>query len=141
MAKKKVFVSFDYENDRRYKYMLDAWDANKNMDFVFDDCSSDEIHSNSVSVVKAGLTRRINSTDYTLVIVGKEANKRHEDYEEIGYRNWINFEIAKSKENGNKLVAVKIDRSYDSPEELIGSGASWAMSFTQDAIIRALNEA
>ena len=112
MAKKKVFVSFDYENDRRYKYMLDAWDANKNMDFVFNDCSSDEIHSDSVSVVKAGLTRRINTTNYTLVIIGKEANKWHKDYKEIGYRNWINFEIAKSKENGNKLVAVKLDRSY-----------------------------
>ena len=141
MAKKKVFVSFDYENDRNYKYMLDAWDANKNMDFVFDDCSSDEIKSDSVSVVKAGLTRRINSTNYTLVIVGKEANKIHKDYKEIGYRNWINFEIAKSKDNGNKLVAVKLDKSYDSPEEIVGAGASWAMSFTQDAIIKALDEA
>lgn len=141
MAKKKVFVSFDYENDRRYKYMLDAWDANKNMDFVFDDCSSDEIHSNSVYVVKAGLTRRINTTNYTLVIIGKEANKWHKDSDEIGYRNWINFEIAKSKENGNRLVAVKLDKSYESPKEIVGSGASWAMSFTQDAIIKALNEA
>ncbi len=141
MARKKVFVSFDYENDRHYKYMLDAWDANKNMDFVFDDCSSDEINSDSVSVIKAGLTKRINTTGYTLVIVGREANKRHEDCEEIGYRNWINFEIAKSKENGNKLVAVKIDKSYKSPEELANSGASWAMSFTQNAIIRALDEA
>lgn len=141
MAKKRVFVSFDFENDRYYKYLLDAWDANKNMDFVFNDCSSDEIHSNSVSVVKAGLTRRINDTEYTLVIVGKEANKLHKDYEEIGYKNWINFEIARSKANGNKLVAVKLDKSYDSPEELLNSGASWAMSFTQDTVINALNEA
>lgn len=49
MAKKKVYVAFDYENDRNYKNMLKAWDANKNMEFVFNDCSSDEIHSDSVS--------------------------------------------------------------------------------------------
>jgi hypothetical protein len=116
-------------------------DANKNMDFTFNDCSSDEIHTNSVTVVKSGLTRRINDTEYTLVIIGKEANKLHKDHYEIGYKNWINFEIAKSKDNGNKIVAVKIDKSYESPDELKNAGASWAMSFTQDAIIKALNEA
>lgn len=141
MAKKKVFVSFDYTNDKRYKYMLDAWDKNKNMDFAFDDCSSDEIHSDSVPRVKAALTRRINTTKYTLVIIGKEANKEHPDSNEISYKNWINFEIARSKDNNNKLVAVKIDKSYESPDEILDSNASWAYSFTQDAIIKALNEA
>ena len=138
--KKRVFVSFDYENDKYYKFLLDAWDKNKNMDFTFENCSSDEIHSNDISVVKAGLTRRINSADYTLVIIGKEANKKHPDSDQIGYKNWINFEIAKSKENGNKLVAVKIDSSYDSPDEIYYSNASWAYSFSQESIIKALNE-
>lgn len=141
MSEKRVFVSFDYTNDKNYKFLLDAWDKNKNMDFVFKDCSSDEIHSDDVARVKAGLTRRINTTTYTLVIIGAEANKKHPDSKEIGYKNWINFEVAKSKDHNNKLVAIKIDKSYESPEELLGSGASWAMSFTQDAIIKALNEA
>ena len=78
-TKKKVFVSFDYTNDKHYKFLLDAWDKNKNMDFEFNDCSSDEINSDDISVIKAGLTRRINQTTYTLVIIGKAANKRHED--------------------------------------------------------------
>lgn len=141
MAKKKVFVSFDYTNDKNYKFLLDAWDKNKNMDFVFEDCSSDEIQSDDISRIKAGLTRRINTTDYTLVIIGREANKRHPDSDKIGYKNWINFEVAKSKENGNKLVGVKLYSFYESPEELLNSGASIAKSFTQDAIIKALNEA
>lgn len=141
MSKKKVFVSFDYENDRLYKALLDAWDANKNMEFVFDDCSSDEIHSNSFSVVKAGLTRRINTASYTLVIIGREANKLHKDHRMIGYKNWINYEIAKSKENGNKLVAVKLDKKYESPDEIKNANATWAMGFSQNAIIKALNEA
>ena len=141
MAKKTVFVSFDYENDKHYKFLLEAWDANRQFDLIFADRSSGEINSNNVDRVKAGLTQRINSAKRTLVIIGKEANKRHRDYKLIGYKNWINFEIARSKANGNKLVAVKIEREYESPDELIGAGASWAMSFTESAILKALNEA
>ena len=141
MAKKKVFVSFDYENDKYYKFLLEAWDANPDFDFSFSDLSSKEIQSWNISVIKAALSKKINQATYTLVIVGKYANSRHKDYKEIGYKNWLNFEIAKSKENGNKLVAVKINREYSSPDELLGSGATWAMSFTRDAILKALNEA
>lgn len=141
MAKKKVFVSFDYENDRNYYYLMKAWDANSNFDFVFSDYTSKEIQSDNVSVVKACLTKKIKEATYTLVIVGSEANKLHPDSDEIGYRNWQNFETAKSVDNGNKLVGVKINKSYESPEELLGVGASWAMSFSQDGIIEALNRA
>lgn len=141
MAKKRVFISFDYEDDRHYKNLLEAWDANSNFEFTFSDLTPTEIQSWRIDRIKAALTRKINQATYTLVIVGKNANKEHEDSEEIGYRNWINFEIAKSKENKNKLVGVKIKKSYDSPEELLNSGAEWAMSFTQDAILNALNNA
>lgn len=141
MAKKKVFVSFDYDNDKKYKFLLQAWDANKQFDFTFADRSAREINSNNVAQVKAGLTRRINSATHTLVIIGKEANKFHRDRKLIGYRNWINFEIAKSKANRNKLVGVKIDRRYSSPEELLNAGASWAMSFSEQAVVKALREA
>lgn len=141
MAKKKVFVSFDYENDKHYKFLLEAWDANPDFDFYFSDLSSNEIQSWSIPAIKAALTRKINQATYTLVIVGKYSNSQHKDHKEIGYKNWLNFEIAKSKENKNKLVAVKIDREYTSPDELLGVGASWAMSFTRDSILKALEEA
>ncbi len=141
MAKKKVFVSFDYDNDRHYKYLLEAWNANSQFEFGFADATPREIDSNNVSRVKAALTTKINNATYTFVIVGKEANKLHKDYKLIGFRNWINFEIYQSKLNRNKLVAIKINRSYESPEELLGSDATWAMSFTETAIINALNEA
>ncbi len=141
MAKKKVFVSFDWENDRHYKSLLKAWDANDKFDFVFADHSSGEIASSDISRVKAGLTRKINLATHTLVIVGEEANKRHKDYLQIGARNWINFEIQQSKLAGNKLIGVKLDRLNESPEELLGSNASWAMSFTDVAVTKALNDA
>ncbi|MEG0498219.1 MAG: TIR domain-containing protein [Carnobacterium sp.] len=141
MAKKKVFVSFDYEEDKHYYYLLKAWDANDSFDFIFSDYSSKEINSDSVSVVKQSLSRRINEATYTLVIVGKDANKKHSDSTEIGYKNWQNYEVAKSIEHGNKLVGVKINSNYSAPEELLGVGAKWALSFKEENILSALSEA
>ncbi len=138
---KKIFVSFDYDKDRNYKYLLNAWDKNGKFDFSFADHSSQEIDSDEIARVKAALTRKINSADVTLVIIGKDANKKHPDSDEIGYKNWINFEIAKSVANDNSIVGVKIDREYNSPDEILGIGASWAMSFTEENIMKALSDA
>ena len=30
----KVFVSFDFEHDRVYKYLLEAWSINSSINFV-----------------------------------------------------------------------------------------------------------
>ena len=141
MSKKKVFVSFDYENDREYYYMLKAWNANPKFDFVFSDYSSREIQSDSVSVVKSCLTKKINEAAYTLCIVGAEANVLHPDWREIGYRNWQNFEVARSIQNGNKLVGVKIKNTYAAPKELKCAGVKWAYSFSQAQIVAALDRA
>lgn len=141
MAKKKVCISFDYEHDRHYKDLLKAWDANSNFDFYFNDVTPTEINSDDYSRVKAVITQRISSATYVLVIVGKHVNETHPRKSEIGCKNWINWEIKKAKELGKKLVAVKIDKSFESPDELLYSGASWAMSFTKDAIIKALENA
>ena len=139
--KKKVFVSFDYEKDRLYYYLLKAWDANSNFDFTMVDKTPNEIQSDSVAVVKRALSRKIDEASYTLVIIGEEANKLHPDHIEIGYRNWQNYEVAKSFELGNRLVGVKIDDSNEAPEQLYGKGATWARAFSKDSIIAALNKA
>lgn len=141
MTKQKVCVSFDYDEDRSYYYMLEAWDKNENFEFSFSDCTPSEIQSESISRIKAVLTSKIDEATTMLVIIGRDANKRHTDSNKIGYKNWQNYEIAKAKELGKRLVAVKLDRENESPEELLGAGASWAMSFTEDAINAALREA
>jgi len=138
---KRIFISFDYENDKHYKFLLTALSAHQGFELIFEDLSSREINSSTISVVRAGLTAKINRAEYTLVIVGKYANDLHKDFALIGYRNWINFEVAQSKKAGNKLIAVKLDRSNVSPDELYNSGASWAMSYTVDAIIKAIEAA
>ncbi len=138
MYAKNVFVSFDYENDKHYKFLLEAWDANTNFKFRFADKTAHEISSYNVDRVKSGLSQKIKEADYTLVIVGQYANSRHKDANLIGEVNWINWEIKKSLALGNKLVGVKIDKNYTSPSAILGQKATWAMSFNQDAIIKAL---
>ena len=139
--KPDIFISFDYENDRHYRYLLDALSENSKFNITFNDRSSGEIQSNKISTVKAVLTKKINLSTHTLVIIGKYANSYHKDRIQIGYKNWINFEIAKSKLAENNLIAVKIDRSFESPEEILGANASWAYSFSVNSIAEAIENA
>jgi hypothetical protein len=136
-----VFVSFDWDNDRRYRHLLAAWHANPRFNFVFNDYTPAEINSANVGVVKAALTRKIRAATHTLVIVGQYANTRHALSHLIGFKNWINFEIHQSVQVGNRIAAIKLSRNFQSPDELLGVNASWAMSFNELAVIEALNEA
>ena len=38
-------------------------------------------------------------------------------------------------------IKILINRLYESPEELLGCNASWAYSFTEEAIMRAVRSA
>ena len=60
MAKPKIIVSFDFENDRSYKYTLNMWNANSNFEFTCNDKSPSEIKSWNIPTVKAVLSRKIN---------------------------------------------------------------------------------
>lgn len=136
-----VFVSFDYDNDRHYKYLLEAWNEHPRFRFTFQDGTPGEIDSRNVGRVKAALTAKIQAATHTLVIVGQYASALHRHRALIGYRNWINFEVAQSKACCNRIVAVKLDRSYEIPDALVSGNASWAMAFTEQTIMRALGEA
>ncbi|HUI90621.1 MAG TPA: TIR domain-containing protein [Chitinivibrionales bacterium] len=132
MAKKQVFVSYDYENDRQYKNLLLAWDANSLFDFYIGDASADvSIDSTNATAIKRAISAKINSVNYFLCIVGKNT-----------YRSrWVRWEIEKASELGKKIIAVKIDRENQSPNELLNIGASWALSFTFDSIKNAIDNA
>lgn len=137
----KVFVSFDYTDDKHYKYLLEAWHHNPQFDFTFDDATPEEIDSSNVGRIKAALTSKIKEATHVLVIVGANANKPHRNRNLIGYKNWINFEIHQAVELGKRVAVVKLDRSYENPDELAGAQPSWALSFTEDNIIKALDAA
>src|SRR3990167_4183686 len=113
-----VFVSFDYENDKQYKYLLEAWHANPKFQFVFEDGTPREIDSTNVGRIKASLTIKVRAASHTLVIVGQHSNEPHRNRGLIGKRNWINFEIAQSIQEGKRIAVVRLDRSYELLEEL-----------------------
>ena len=129
MAKKKVFISYDYGNDKHYKNLLIAWDANKDFDFyVYDQSVDVSVESTDAAAIKRVISARINSATYFLCVIGKKTHKS----------KWVAWEIEKAVELKKKIVAVKIDSTNESPEEIIGVGATWAMSFTLQSITTAM---
>lgn len=140
ISQKKICISFDWHNDRKYRHLLSAWIANVRSPISFEDLTPGAIDTSSVDRVKAVLTTKIRAATHTLVLIGAYANAKHEDSVDIGTQNWIWWEIEKSKIEGNQLIAVKIDFKNPTPQPLYGSNAKWAMSFTENAIVKAINE-
>lgn len=133
-AKKRVFISYDHSEDRRYRDLLCAWDANSAFDFEFERCSPNTaINSRQATQIKSSLTKMMKEADYLLVIVGEKTHTSR----------WIRWEINRAKRSDLqlKLVAVKLDKSFPTPYGLLDSGTAFAHSFTQAAIIRALEKA
>jgi len=132
MSKKKIFISYDYDNDKRDKNLLLAWDKNSAFDFSFDDHSADvSIDSKDADAIKRAISAKINSATYFLCIIGENTHKS----------KWVKWEISKAVALEKKLVAVKKDSTNTSPDEILGVGASWAMSFTFDSITKAIDDA
>lgn len=136
----KTFVSFDFENDRQYKYILNAWNSNPYINFEFDDGSTREINSWNVDRVKAAITTKIKESDCLLAIIGKYSDSNHKDSQLIGFKNWQYFEISKAIELGKKVVAVKLGRNFNTPRILYNQGVLWAMSFTLESVKTALHK-
>ena len=129
MAKKSIFISYDYDNDKNYKNMLLAWDANKEFDFGLTDHSADvSIDSNDAAAIKRAISAKINNATTFLCLVGEHTHKS----------KWVNWEIAKAVELKKRIVAVKIKSTNQTPAGLQNVGANWAMSFTFDAIKKAI---
>lgn len=132
MAKKKVFISYDYDNDKHYKNLLVAWDKNKLFDFYIYDQSVDiSVNSTDAAAIKRVISARINNSTYFLCIIGKKTYKSA----------WVDWEINKAKELKKKIVAVKIEKGNTSPSSILNIGASWALAFTFDSIKNAINNA
>lgn len=129
MAKKKIFISYDYDNDRHYKNLLVAWDKNDLFDFNFYDGSvTVPVNSTEAGPIRRVISQRISACPRFLCIVGKETHKS----------GWVTWEIEKAVDLNKKIIAVKTDRSNTTPSALYNVGAKWAMSFTFESIKKAI---
>jgi hypothetical protein len=140
-SSKSIVISFDWHNDRNYRNLLAAWIKNQQFTVDFQDLTPGAIDTSDVGRVKAVLTGRIRAATHTLVLIGEHANDTHADAARIGTRNWIWWEIEQSKAEGKGLIAVKIHSTNPTPEPLRNAGANWAMSFTEKAVQKAIDEA
>ena len=89
MAKKTIFISYDYDYDKHWKTLLVAWDKNGEFDFTFYDASVDvSVNSTEAAVIKRVISARIKGATRFLCIVGKHTHKSA----------WVNWEIEKAVE-------------------------------------------
>lgn len=128
LRSKRVFVSYKYDEDSKYKNLLIAWSKNHKFEVEFDDVSSDiSIDSRVESEIKAGILPHIEDADIFLCIVGEKT-----------YRSkMVPWEIERAVTMGKKIVAVKISKDNKTPDALKSVGAAWAMSFTEKEILKA----
>lgn len=130
MAKNKVFIGYDYDNDKAAKDRLLGWDANKEFDFSSYDRPFDvAVDSPEAVAIKQDLAARIGDCSHFLCIIGKETY----------HDNWMAWEIRKAVELKKKLVAAKTDSTNNSPTTMQGVGASWSTMFNFDSIKKAMN--
>lgn len=129
---KRIFISFDYDNDSHYKQLLTAWDKNKEFDFSFYDGSlRAAIDSTNAAYIKSQIKPKILAASHLLCIVGKHAHAS----------SWIAWEIQTAVEAGKRLIGVKIEKDNVSPAGLLKNNAKWALSFNFEAIKNAVNSA
>lgn len=120
MARPKICISFDYENDKYSRNAIRLWNENKNIDFDIIDKTPNEIDTYNISRIKGGLTSKISEANILLVISGDYINSPHKDQYEIGCVNWQNWECKKALELGKKIILVKLHSYNDTPTELLG---------------------
>lgn len=129
MSRKRIFISYDYDNDRVYKNMLLAWNSNTEFDFEFYDGSLRvAINSENASYVRGQIRPLILKSTHLLCVVGQEG----------ATNEWINWEVQTAVDAAKKLIGVKLG-VYRSPPSLLRNKTSWATSFNFEAIKRAVN--
>ena len=106
MSNHSVFISYDHSEDVHYKRLLEAWDANTNFNFQFENHSVRQpINSVYAPAIKAAITK--NATSFTSF-----SNRRTKSYTS----SWIDWEISKAKELGLKIAAVKLIVGITAPQ-------------------------
>lgn len=125
--RRKIFVSYHSKKEAKYKNMLKAWQKNSNFDLDFHDKSVGlSINTNNESRIKAGITKNLNESNLILCIVGEETHQRP----------MINWELEKAKELNKKILVVKTNNKYKTPECLLGSNIRIIKKFEKDLILK-----
>jgi len=100
-----VYFSFHYERDSwRVNQVRNAW-VTKDRDArgYVDSAKWEEIRRNGDQAIKAWITRELNYTSVTAVLIGYETASRP----------WVKYEIAESVKRGNGLLGIRLNGIKD----------------------------
>jgi len=126
---KKVFVSYDYTEDRHYKNLMKAWSKDKRFDFTFKDKSLDvSIKSHNKTYIKQCISRHIKESDILVCIIG---DKTHSS-------EYVNWEIQEAHKLKKRIVGIKLEPNNKLPENLTKYVDSVCKEFNLDNIANIL---
>lgn len=136
MPTRRIFISYEGSDRKKAKgFRLLRW--NKNVDVEFQDRHLlDPVDSKDPSYIKRCIGEQIKGTSVTVVLVG----------EDTAESDWVEWEIKKSLENGNGLLAIKIDDSIPDeniPDAVVENGGEvidWNPEEFDEAIERAAQQ-
>ena len=69
MDRKEVFVSFDFDNHKRYKYILEGWDTIPDSRFEFSNATHRPLDNTTTSASRVPFSAKINHLTDIIVIV------------------------------------------------------------------------
>lgn len=129
MAKPKIFVSYDYDNDWQHKKQLVAWDARQEFEFgCAERAAAVAFESADAAFLKRAIAVKIARATVFLCLVGRHTHKCP----------WVAWEIERAVELERKVIALKIEAGNITPTGLLNIGADWALSFSFDALREAV---
>lgn len=135
MTTRRVFISYEGSDRKKAKgFRLLRWNKNVDVDF-YDRHLLDPVDSSNDQYVRNCINQELDGTSTTVVIVGE--NTQDSD--------WVDYEIRRSLEKGNGLVAVKLpgvddEKVPDRLREAGGEVVDWSPDEFADAIERAASQ-
>lgn len=131
MEKPRILVIFKGE-DLAHMETLQAWDQAQEFDFIYEkEVPRIGIHTPPGKELKEELKTKIKTMTHLICIIGKNTADN----------DWINYQVQTASVTGRKVIAVRLDTGYKSPNALLNFGATWAKDFSFEAIRVAIDGA
>lgn len=129
--RKRIFISFVYDDDSDYFNLLEAWSKNEKIDLEFyNESVTEAFDSENSDYIKRKIKEKIQRASITLCLVSENTHNS----------KWVNWEIQESIDHENNLIAVKtqgdvkyVPRAFKDQEYI------WVNEFKLDKIKSAID--
>lgn len=109
-----TFFSFSYEDVKNFKVNVvrNSWLLNNSSETFIDGSIWEKEKSKGASVIKNIIETGLNKTSVTTVLIGSDTAERR----------WVKYEIIKSFERGNGILAIYINRIRGKEQTISAKG-------------------